>query len=573
MLLQQINLLKGSLLLELLLIIPSLVIALSTTSTSRSSPTSPQLLPFQHRVFVGGLTTACSQARLKETLQQYGPIQNIFISDETKVEKSRRRPYAFVDFCDQAAAARAIAATASAPESEALYRTIEAATPPNKTPAQKEQERKAHLDYQEKLTMAQTSSAIIQVHDSHINRLEQFLHGRNIHKDVSTTPMMTTGSCRKTSCRSVGLLGVANVDASQLQPWFQSLPFPLRGVNKIYAVDPQQQFTGTALQALQQCVGYMSNLVASNDNESASLWKLNVFPPRLLPKMLEYLQEHHPELESRLSPQNFTHTVNLVHIPTDHDNDYNEHEHVWSMGIEPRGGTPGVESDNKKAEVAKKDRAIISNQANADLICRAQSKLQEAFFRYTRGPLPDCIATEFNSKQTSERNGGIAVDCGAAPGGWTQFMLDHTYCDRIYSIDPGELDPSVTVHSNVVHLRSKAEDAMSHVREALKEENENEASTEQQYAKLWVSDMCLHQMSDQVGIFLNALRTGVVGKGTFVVLTLKCRVGHSDEAFDGQVAVQRERLENKCRDLQTIHLFSNRKGERTIMGFVKGAAT
>ena len=567
MLQQPILLLKGSLFLELLLITPSLVVALSTSSTSRSSPTSPQL-SLQNRVFVGGLTTSCSRSRLQETLQKHGPIQNIFISDQ----KNIHRPYAFVDFFNQADAARAIAA-ATAPESTLLYRTIEAATPPYKTPAQKEQERKDQLDYQEKLRMAQASEGIIQVHDSHINRLEQFLHGRCIHKHTPSTPMTITGACRKTSCRSVGLLGVAKVNASQLQPWFQSLPFQFRGVNKIYAVDPKQQFTGTTLQAVYQCVGAMSDLVASHENESAPLWKLNVFPPRLLPKVLEYLHEHHQALESRLSPQNFTHTVHLVHIPTDKDNDYSEHEQVWSMGIEQRGGTLGVDDENQQAGVAKQDTAIISNQVNADLICRAQSKLQEAFFRYTAGPLPDCILMESNQEQLSGKKEGIAIDCGAAPGGWTQFMLNHANCNRIYSIDPGDLDPSVTAYSNVIHLRSKTEDAMSQIQEALVEENKDKASTKQQYAKLWVSDMCLHQMSDQIDMFLNALRMGVVGEGTFLVLTLKCRVGHSDEAFDGQVAVQRDRLQSTCRNLQTIHLFSNRRGERTIMGFVKGKAS
>mmetsp|Transcript_11517 Transcript_11517/g.14555 ORF Transcript_11517/g.14555 Transcript_11517/m.14555 type:complete len:96 (+) Transcript_11517:828-1115(+) len=91
---------------------------------------------------------------------------------------------------------------------------------------------------------------------------------------------------------------------------------------------------------------------------------------------------------------------------------------------------------------------------------------------------------------------------------------------------------------------------------------------------IWVSDMCLHQMSEQVDLMLQAKEVGIIGEGTFFVLTLKCNMGHSREAFDEQVATQCDRLLSLgnsggvVRDLQTIHLFSNRGGERTILGYL-----
>jgi hypothetical protein len=124
----------------------------------------------------------------------------------------------------------------------------------------------------------------------------------------------------------------------------------------------------------------------------------------------------------------------------------------------------------------------------------------------------------------------------------------------VYSIDPGALDPTVESLSQVQHLRLKVEDALPTLKGV--------------HIDLWVSDMCLHQMSEQIDWLLSAKDAGVVGKGTFFVLTLKCKVGHSKASFDSQVSEECKRLEGITRDLQVFHLFSNRSGERTIMGYL-----
>eukprot|EP00957_Ditylum_brightwellii_P169706 12916732-Ditylum_brightwellii.AAC.1 len=138
---------------------------------------------------------------------------------------------------------------------------------------------------------------------------------------------------------------------------------------------------------------------------------------------------------------------------------------------------------------------------NNNLICRAQSKLQEAYARYNYA-LPDAT------------NGLIAVDCGAAPGGWTQFLAMTVQCKRIYSIDPGELDPIIfnTHHGDervVQHLQIKVEDAMSEILQLEKECGGNQKSP---MVDIWVSDMCLHQMSEQVDLMLQAKEVGIIGE-------------------------------------------------------------
>eukprot|EP00978_Attheya_sp_CCMP212_P049163 scaffold626591_cov63-Attheya_sp.AAC.1 len=74
----------------------------------------------------------------------------------------------------------------------------------------------------------------------------------------------------------------------------------------------------------------------------------------------------------------------------------------------------------------------------------AYYKLQEAFGRQ-----------EGQNDLFRENTPTVALDCGAAPGGWTNYMLDETPCEKVYSVDPGELAPSVATMPGVHHLPIK----------------------------------------------------------------------------------------------------------------------
>ena len=71
----------------------------------------------------------------------------------------------------------------------------------------------------------------------------------------------------------------------------------------------------------------------------------------------------------------------------------------------------------------------------------------------------------------------------------------------------------------------------------------------------------------QVSHLLQARTQGLVGSGTFFVLTLKCTVGYSAKSYDHLVGKQVDRLRPIARDLHTLHLFTNRLSERTVMGY------
>jgi 23S rRNA (cytidine2498-2'-O)-methyltransferase len=50
---------------------------------------------------------------------------------------------------------------------------------------------------------------------------------------------------------------------------------------------------------------------------------------------------------------------------------------------------------------------------------------------------------------------GLALDMGAAPGGWTRLLATHGL--RVIAVDPAELDPRVLALPNVTHMRTTVE--------------------------------------------------------------------------------------------------------------------
>merc|ERR1711865_56302 len=204
-----------------------------------------------------------------------------------------------------------------------------------------------------------------------------------------------------------------------------------------------------------------------------------------------------------------------------------------------------------------------------DTVCRAYHKLEEAFARY-RYELP-------------AGNELVALDCGSAPGGWTKFLLDYYQKEtvttttapvaprlkKIYCIYPADMSPIVIAQPEVVHVRHKIDAALMQWEEE-EEEEKNEGDESRTQIDIWVSDMCLHYVGSQIDTLLDALRRRrpIIARGTMFVLTIKCVVGHTKESFDNQVAEQRARIEDISRDVQTLHLFSNRSGERTLIGYI-----
>ena len=202
--------------------------------------------------------------------------------------------------------------------------------------------------------------------------------------------------------------------------------------------------------------------------------------------------------------------------------------------------------------------------------CRAYWKLAEAVERY-RYRLPPL-------------SGGHGIDVGASPGGWTQYLIQSQYLSRVYSIDPGGLDSLVLALPStetcekgkrrivpaVRHIQTTYLSGIPQIAIERHDSKKIGMIMVQQLAVDWyVSDMCVKTLGEQFDALLLAAQHSLVGSGTFIVLTLKCTRGHSKATFDTQVEGQVNRIRPLIKNLQVLHLFSNRSSERTIMGYWK----
>jgi hypothetical protein len=220
-------------------------------------------------------------------------------------------------------------------------------------------------------------------------------------------------------------------------------------------------------------------------------------------------------------------------------------------------------------------RRSVNSSANGSIVSRAYWKLKEAWERYDHHDAVKQIRLQKNISQL------VAVDCGAAPGGWTQFLVDDLKCDLVYAIDPAPLSKTVSDSNHaqkIRHMAVKVDQALGILAKEL-----GHGSSTSSPVSIWVCDVNARDKSFVVDALLQAVKCGVVGQGTMFVLTMKCAHGHSAKTFDLLVQQQVNRLkewdkdvigDHTCRfeGIQILHLFSNRTRERTVMGYCTFAA-
>jgi len=281
--------------------------------------------------------------------------------------------------------------------------------------------------------------------------------------------------------------------------------------------------------------------------------RMNVFPPKqqsLLLKSLDTLIEEMDEADRPFSIdyKGFTHMISVVQV-----------YQYSGKGLERQAAKDNAETNNRYmvgiAPASKKDvvdtNNIIANDSSGQEVNRAYYKLKEATGTYKAS---DGVLNE-------DLYGSIALDCGSAPGGWTKYLIEHFGCKQVFSVDPGKLAPSVLNMKETVHMPMKLQDALPKLLDEGMCGN----------VKIWVSDMCLHHMSEQVDLLLHANEMGILSpNNAFFVLTLKCTVGHSKASYDGQVEKVVDKLYAgaNVHGVKTFHLFSNRSGERTVIGYI-----
>jgi len=199
---------------------------------------------------------------------------------------------------------------------------------------------------------------------------------------------------------------------------------------------------------------------------------------------------------------------------------------------------------------------------------RAELKLAEAFQLLTPAEenfvFPKLRSTSVPGSKKISLSKLLAVDVGAAPGGWTGYLATLTKSrTSIVAIDPAELEEGVADRPNVVHLKHKAQDVaggmLDQAASRLVGQNWRESY------RLLVCDANLDVRNTLKELVLPL--TGDLLPGGLLILTLKLKRRTGVEGVQRKVEQARELLEEAgfaSESIRTVWLFGNSKNERTM---------
>jgi len=491
--------------------------------------------------------------KLKDIFGKYGQVTKLSVhgipeyrqSKSTKRKRHRRRrPYAFVTFARDESAKLAI--SNSDDYGSRFYRKVGLSTVPTTW------RRKPHIRQQEKTALSQEQNEasiidliaseridiILQVNRSHLYRVVEYIKNELSIESISVCGYQESTCRKKISLIFLQILQSCENHQDAILSFIETTladdPYIHKGLNKVYVTHQQQtQDYISAKSEAEACLA-ACKLLSDSDVQSPRI-KVEAFPPTAQPAVIDCLCQ---QGQVEITPTGHSHVLSVVRLdkPTSARN--NSCIVLWGIS-EAWNADIGDGRSSSRSEGHDKGSGEVS---------RAYFKLKEAFELSTFG------RSTFGSLRSNSSL--TAIDCGAAPGGWTKYLLQDCGCHTVYSVDPGMLDPSVANLPGAHHMPMKAETAI-------------EKLAEQQVSlDLYVSDMCLHDMNQQVDMLLDALHAGILRDKSMFCLTLKCTTGHSKSAHDKQVELAVQRLHGVASNISVRHLFSNRKGERTVLGLV-----
>jgi len=515
---------------------------------------STEQMSSNNRIFVGGLSNQCTEQLLEQSFAQYGRVTDISIKggadngiddSEEKKKKKKRKPFAFVTFESTQSALDAI----SNASHQNLFKHVENSNriDPSKRTRSNASRAKEKSYRDQILQMSKQTNLLLQVQSTHADRLVEYI-GEVIpsESDYEDLEFQVEGVAAAVT-RNMSLLFLSTSNPTELALRLSRDAILFRAVKKHYivnkgALEGDLKFDATSDAAVNHALKQIPK--SSTSMASDRKFRVHAFPPSKRSFILSAIERHNdsnaacigeevsaPYTHSiHLDPRNFTDILSGVQV-YDYSGRGSETE---ENGLFMSGVGPAFVTDNDDA-------------TDDDAVNRAFYKLKEAMGRFIREHKDFDASSYFKD--------AIAIDCGSSPGGWSKFLADDMKCNTVYSVDPGEL---VIDLENVHHMKMKIQDAIPILFEKGAKIN------------VFVSDMCLHEVEDQLEFLLQAKREGILDDEAFFVLTLKCNSGYSKASFDAQVAKVLSILPSKAptRKLSTYHLFSNRNGERTVMGFI-----
>jgi non-heme Fe2+,alpha-ketoglutarate-dependent halogenase len=460
------------------------------------------------RVFVGNVPQDCSEQDLQRHFQVYGTIDLVqFVPGKFSFLTFKEKSSAQAALKDQRYNVR--------PAEDRFLKRKRPAT----TPQQILIEQLTEVD-------PDCPMLVLQCNKSHLERVKEYLRTDQKFSFLITKMRVKALQLPQSTNSLLFLTSFTVVQdyASEMAEILQQDPFLKNALNQIFYVSPRIT-QGPLSVVVDHIVDHTLKPFIQNDSGKELVqMRIQVFPPRLQRSICDaLLKKVIPGVD--FSPKKYSKVLSVVELATDQ----------YVMGISDAEVTTTTGSGNVR--VLEGSHSPVS---------RAYFKLREAMERYQGNDLVSFI------------KGKVAIDCGAAPGGWTKYLVEQG-AQCVYSVDPGDLEPSIYQLPGVTHWRMSYQEAIN--------EMESKGTT----CGVLVSDMCLTQLVDQADLVRRALH--ILEPNALVVITLKCRSGYSQKAYEGQVDKVVASMHEWIANVQTLHLFSNRNSERTVIGFVRRGET
>lgn len=143
--------------------------------------------------------------------------------------------------------------------------------------------------------------------------------------------------------------------------------------------------------------------------------------------------------------------------PLDHRKHYTALRNTWVDHFVAKGNTLDV----------RNPETIVSVYITEDTMYYGVSHVDDLISKWSAGEIhfskkiETISRAEFKLREVFEafplhHVGEVAVDLGAAPGGWTKVLHDLDY--EVYAIDPANLDPKVASLAGVNHVKTTAQE-------------------------------------------------------------------------------------------------------------------
>ena len=262
--------------------------------------------------------------------------------------------------------------------------------------------------------MAEEVNVVLAVHKSHLYRMVDFITEMTTIQD-GATKLINQQKATVSKTNSLICINAKN-PREFIEGMIEKHKFVLQALNKVYILkndrrviskenddDVDSFISHHLLEMMQQ--------LRARSNHAQVKVKLEVFPSKqqrsYVTKVCSLLNMNSiPESELDISPSDETHTISIIQL--------NDGRNVGGKKRKRDQNTQQMCYFIGSSTCKETTSPIYPSEAND--ICRAFNKLEEAFFRY--GYADSLLSLNELIQTANEENSGpfIGIDCGSAPG-------------------------------------------------------------------------------------------------------------------------------------------------------------